>query len=136
MIMTIETSDGKRVVNIGGSDIWYSVYSTVEVRLGLFKRKVPLAIQFFKSGICGAEEAMETARQFNLIRDELSQYTPDKSVYDFRDLKKKAPWNNNLSSVITSCANLYTTADGQDLLYEVVSILCYAGIKKVSVSVQ
>lgn len=134
--MRIETSDGKRAVNIGGSDIWYSIYSTVEVRLGLFKRKVPLAIQFFKSGICGAEDATETARQFNLIRDELSQYTPDKSVYDFRNLKKEAPWNNNLSSIITSCANLYTTADGQDLLFEVVSILCYAGIKQVSVSVQ
>ena len=133
--MRIETSDGKRVINIGDSDIWYSVYSTIEVRLGLFKRKVPLAIQFFKSGICETEDSMETARQFNLIRDELSRYTPDKSVYDFQDLKKKAPWNNNLSSVITSCANLYATADGQDLLYEVVSILCYAGIKKVSVSV-
>lgn len=79
---------------------------------------------------------METARQFNLIRDELSRYAPEKAVYDFRDLKKKAPWNNNLSSVITSCANLYTTTDGQDLLYEIVSILCYAGVKKVSVSVQ
>ena len=79
---------------------------------------------------------METARQFNLIRDELSKYAPEKAVYDLHDLKKMAPWAGNLNSVITSCANLYTTADGQDLLYEVVTILCYAGIKRVSVSVQ
>lgn len=30
-----------------------------------------------------------------------------------------------MSPVITSCANLYTTKDGRDLLFEIVSILCY-----------
>lgn len=134
--MYIETSDGKRIVNVGNSDILYSVYSTVEVRLSLFKRKIPLAIQFLKSGVCEAENALETARQFNLMRDELSRYAPEKAVYDLRDLKKKAPWAGNLSSVITSCANLYTTAEGQDLLYEITSILCYAATVNVSVFIR
>lgn len=46
------------------------------------------------------------------------------------------PWKGRLSNVITSCANLYTTADGKDLLYEVVSILCYAEVAAVSVRVE
>lgn len=133
--MRIETSDNNRVVNVGSSDIWNSIYSTVEIRFGLFKRRIPLALQFFKTGSCDSKDAMETARQFNLMRDELSRYTPEKAVYDSRDLRKKAPWANNISSVITSCANLYTTTDGQDLLYEVVSILCYAGINGTSVAI-
>lgn len=133
--MIIVSEDNKRMVDIGTSDIWHSVYSTIEVRLGRFKKKVPLAIAFFENGKCESGDAMETARQFNLIRDELSQFEPEKAVYDCNNLKLVAPWKNKLSPVTTSCANLYTTADGQDLLFEVVSILCYASIKRVNVKV-
>lgn len=133
--MIIVSEDNKRMVEIGTSDIWHSVYSTIEVRLGRFKKKVPLAIAFFENGKCEWVNAMETARQFNLIRDELSQFEPEKAVYDCNNLKLAAPWKNKLSPVITSCANLYTTADGEDLLFEVVSILCYASIKRVNVKV-
>lgn len=133
--MRIETEDGKRTVNIGGGDIWNSVYSTVRVRLKDHQKEIPLALRFFERGRCEARDAMETARQINLIRDMLARYSPDEAVYDFRDPKKKAPWGNNISYVITSCANLYTTVNGQDLLYEAVSILCYAGIREVPVAV-
>lgn len=44
-----------------------------------------------------------------------------------------APWSNNLSGIVTSCGNLYTTLDGKDLLYEVVCVLTYAYYKKVDV---
>ena len=133
--MVIVSEDNKRMVDIGNSDIWHSVYSTIEVRLGRFKKKVPMAMAFFENAGCKAEDAMETARQFNMIRDALSQYDPEKAVYDCNNMKLVAPWKNKLSPVITSCANLYTTAEGQDLLFEVVSILCYASIKRVNVKI-
>lgn len=50
----------------------------------------------------------------------------------FYFIEKTVPWKGKLSPVITACANLYTTADGKDLLLEVVCILSYAQIKKVS----
>ena len=99
-------------------------------------KEIPLAIQFLEAGFCSSQKAMETARQFNLVRDMLSQYPPEKLVYDIKDPNGPAPWDNNISSVVTSCANFYTTADGEDLLYEIVSILCYAGITGESVSIQ
>ena len=132
--MILISSDAKRFVDVGNSEIWQSVYSTVVKRLGLFKRKVPLAIAFLETCSCSSENALECARQFNLIRDELSNYPPSKAVYDINDLTKKAPWENNLSPVVTSCANMFTTADGKDLFFEIVSILTYAYYAKASVS--
>jgi len=134
--MRIQTADLKRTVDVGGSDIWISVYSTVEKRLKSIKGKIPDAAKFLREVSCEPKAALETARQFNLIRDELSQYPPSKAVYDLNDPKRAAPWEGNLSPVITSCANLYTTADGKDLLYEVVSILVYAYYAGVSVTAE
>lgn len=134
--MRLISSDGERVVDVGGSDIWFSLYSTVISTFGHNRNKIAKAIKFMEKGICDGKDGYEVARQFNLIRDELSKIAPDKAVYDISDKKKIAPWKGKLSPVITSCANLYTTADGKDLLFEVVSILTYAQIKKVNVSAE
>ena len=134
--MTIITSDHKRTVNVGRSDIWSSLNATISINLKRKLKEVPLAVQFLESGQCTPDKAMETARQFNLIRDKLSQFSPKDLIYDLHNPKGSAPWDNNISSVVTSCANFYTTADGGDLLYEIVSILCYAGIVGVSISAQ
>ena len=125
--MVIASEDGKRIIRVGSSDILFSVYSTIMVRLKYCHNSIRSAIIFLKTGKCFSDKCMETAREFNLIRDALSQIKPEDAVYDFRDLQKEAPWKNNLSEVITSCANLFTSSDGRDLLFEIVSILCYGG---------
>ena len=134
--MELFTEDGKRNVNIGNSETWYSVYSTLMVRTGGFVRKVPYAVEFFKSAGCSSERCLETARQINLVRDKLSNYSPEEAVYDMNDLAKRAPWEGNISPVVTSCANLYITADGKDLLFEIVSILTYGAYMKTAVCVR
>lgn len=133
--MIIYSEDSQRSISLGYG-ILFSVYSTLEVRLKHFCQEIPLVEQFLKTGICESENALETARQWNLLRDEFSKISPDKAVYDMTDLNKQAPWSGNLSKVITSCANLYTTDDGQDLLFEIVSILCYADIAGTKVYIQ
>ena len=134
-MMTVYSSDNNRYVEIGSYDIWKAVRSTITVRLGSYTKRVPLAMAFLNTGVCDYAEAMDTARQFNLIRDELSKYPPEKAVYDMDDPKKKAPWVDNISPVITSCGNLFTTADGKDLFFELVSILVYAAMVQTSVSI-
>lgn len=54
-------------------------------------------------------------------------------MYDIDNPKLLAPWKDNLSPVVTSCANMFTTADGQDLLFEIVSILCYTQVTKTNI---
>lgn len=132
--MVLTSSDGKRVIDVGAEDIWFSIYSTAEGRLGGFKKKIPKAMDFLVTKRCLADDAVETARQLNMLRDEFAKIPPEKLIYDLNDKKKKAPWSENISLVVTSCANLFTTADGGDLFFEVVGILVYAGIKEVDIS--
>lgn len=135
--MRIISKDGKRSINIGRSDIWMSVYSTaIDTFGGLDKRKISKAVDFMEKGTCAGKDGYETARQFNLIRDAFSKIPPEKAVYDIKDKKKKAPWEGRISPVITSCGNLYTTNDGKELLYEVVSILCYGQIAKTDIVIE
>ena len=134
--MRIISSDGKRIVDIGCSEIWNSAYSTAVDAFGIGKHKIAKALKFMVEGSCLGKNGYEVARQFNLIRDRFAGIDPDKAVYDIKDKKKPAPWKGKISPVITSCANLYTTADGKDLLFEVVSILSYAQIIDVNVSIE
>jgi len=123
--MIIASSDFNKTVEVGNSEVLHSLFSTVIVRLDYYMNNIELACKFLKEGRCDPADAAETARQFNLIRDELSQIPPDKAVYDYSHPEKEAPWKGKLSSAITSCGNLYTTADGKDLIHEITSVLCY-----------
>ena len=131
--MIIESTDGKRAVDVGTDEIWTAVYSTVVVNLKSSLAEVPFAVSFLETGECKAEMAQSTARQINMVRDKLSMIPPQEAVYNYKNLSEKAPWGNKISPVITSCANLFTTAEGGDLLFELVSLLCYADIKRVDV---
>lgn len=131
--MIIMSSDDKRYVDVGSEGIWYSVLSTAEIRLAPMKKDIRLALDFLNTGKCSAKNAHETARQFNLIRDAFSQIDPSNAVYNKDKPSMAAPWSSNLSGIVTSCGNLYTTSDGKDLLYEVVCILTYAHYQKVDV---
>ena len=130
--MEIVSTDKKRRVEIGSSEILMCLYSTILLKVGNNVRW-SLAIEFLRTGRCDGHSGYEVARQLNLIRDQLSQIPPEQIVYDFNNPKEKAPWGNNYSPVITSCGNFFTTADGKDLLFELVSILCYAKIKNVNI---
>ncbi len=131
--MRLISEDGKRVVNIGGSDIWKSLYSTAVSCLGGKRKNYELAFRFLETGKCDGNDGYKVARQINLMRDGLSVFPPENAVYDMDNPKLVAPWKANLNPVITSCANLFTTADGQDLLFEIVCILCYAQIAGISI---
>lgn len=131
--MTITSSDNKKFVDVGSYTIWRAIYSTVICRLNESERLFPDAIDFLKIGKCAPDMAQKTARQINLIRDHLALIPPEKAVYDKDHPQLDAPWKNSISAVVTSCANLFTTADGKDLLFELVSILVYASMEKVSV---
>ena len=133
MSLTLITSDENKFINIGTSDNWISLVSTVDVRLKNCKKDISAAINFLISGKCDAASASEVAKQFKIIRTELSKFKPDQIIYDADNPDKEAPWKDNISPTITSCADFYTTADGKDLLSEIVDILTYAAAKGVSV---
>lgn len=131
--MIIMSSDNKRYIDVGSEGIWYSILSTAEIRLAPMRKSINLALDFLHTGKFSTKNTPETARQFNLPRDALVQITPSNAVYDKENPSVAPPWSGNLSGIVTSCGNLYTTSDGKDLLYEVVCVLTYAHYKKVDV---
>ena len=124
------------MVNVGASDIWYSVYSTAKIAFKYRNKLINKALTFMEKGECDWSNGYETARQFNLIRDEFAKIPPEKVVYDLNNRAINAPWLTDLSPVITSCANMFMTSDGQDLLFEVVSILVYGQIRNVDIIIE
>ena len=132
--MILITEDEKRIVDIGTCDVWKSLYSTVVSCIKNAKETYPNALHILQEAKCDSSKGYITAREINLIRDELSKYSPENIVYDIDDPNAVAPWNGSISPIITSCSNFYVTADGKDLLYEIVSILCYAEICNVNIS--
>ncbi len=124
--MTLMSSDGEKFVDVGSETILFSLISTVYMRFQDMQRTVPNALHFLETGKCKASDAIKTAREINLIRDRLSGLSPADAVFDMNNPELEAPWKRSISPVITSCGNLYTTADGKDLLFEIVSLLVYS----------
>ena len=132
--MRLYTVDEKRMVDIGTGSIWYSIYSTAMIALSdETKKMVPLAMDFLKNGDCSEENAEETRKQLIEIRNAFSSIEPEKAIYDYHRPNIAPPWAGNIATTVTSCANLYTTADGKDLFTEVFSLLEYASKEHISV---
>lgn len=133
--MNIASSDAKRSISLGGSDTWQTLCSTIYYHLASSEQQIPHAFEFIKNGHCRNQDCLVTAREFNIVRDLLSQLKPDQIVYDYNNLGKLPPWGDRISPVITSCANYLTTGDGDDLLAEIVKILTYAAYAKTNVDI-
>ncbi len=121
--MVLRTSDNRVIVDVGSHVLWDALKNTVEARLDYLMDSIKDAWSLLNESIPDYDKALETARQINLIRDGLSRLTPDQVVYD----KNKTSSNKaNISAVVTSCGNYFTTADGKDLLAELVGLLTYS----------
>lgn len=133
--MNIVSSDAKKSISLGGSETWQTLCSTIYYHLSSSEQQLSHAFKFIKSCHCRSQDCLDTAREFNIVRDLLSQLKPDQIVYDYKDPKKLPPWGDKISPIITSCANYLTTGDGDDLLAEIVKILTYAAYAKTNVDV-
>ncbi len=132
--MNLYTSDGEKFVNIGMGSIWYCIYSTATLVLPVYvKKEIPQALSFLINGECSFENVKSTKQQMEILQGEFSKLSPNQVVYDLHKPNMAPPWANNIAPTVTSCANLYTTADGEDLFTEVINLLTYAQENQVSV---
>ena len=133
--MNIISSDTKRSIPLGGTDTWQTLCSTIRYHFAQFDKQIPHVFTFIEKRHCDSEDCLSAAREFNLVRDWLSQIEPGRIIYDDKNPEKQPPWGDQISPVITSCANYLTTGNGDDLLAEIVKILTYAFYAKVNVNV-
>lgn len=132
--MRLYSSDLENSVDIGMGSIWFSIYSTAVIALSNdIKKNIPLAISFLKNAECTIENVEETKNQMIKLREAFTSLSPDKVVYDLNKPNIAPPWGEYIAPTVTSCADLYTTADGKDLFTEVISLLSYAQGEKLSI---
>lgn len=133
--MDIGTQDAERIVNVGSAANLYSLYSTASTLMGHSARKAKLGLAFLESGSCGVKDCAKTAGQLGEISNELTKHAPTDAVWDMEHPNILAPWSGNVAPSITSCADLYTTSEGEPLLPELIDLLRYAVSSKQSVVV-
>lgn len=131
--MTIISEDGEVVVSVGGAMIMHSLYSTAKVRIRMSGLKVGAALDFLRTGECKKEKIRKALCQMEVIKVALSEINPEDAIYDCNDLKKEASWKGNISSSVVSCADLFTTDEGQILIDELINLLAYAEKNNLSV---
>ena len=135
--MRLFTDDESRMIDVGTGSIWRSVYSTALLSLNdEQKEMIPYAMDFLKTGRCSAERIKETEKEFCSVITAFSTLNPEEAVYDWKKPLESPPWKGNIASTVTSCANLYTTSDGEDLFTNVLLLLKYAGTNNLSISAE
>ena len=105
--MTIMSESGSVVVCTGGSTILFALYSTAKVRIRMSGLRVGLALEFLKTGQCDKKKVKKTLDQLRIVKSELMELEPERLVYDCADIKKEAPWKNNISKEVKSCAEVF-----------------------------
>lgn len=123
--MLIFSEDQNYVVDVGSNDIIPSLYSTMKIRLDDNKETISLALFFLEKYNCAAANTLKTAKQFTFIKQKLSKFPVDKIVYDYTQLEKPHPWLKSLDASVKTCADFYLTADGKNLIDEIISVLEY-----------
>ena len=134
--MIIRSENGAKEISVGSPNVMLSLYSTIVTRTNYQHLDIDGAIDFLRSGKCSSAKALIVARQFNVIRDRLSEVKPEEVVLDYTDPSKRSPLLDDLSPVVTSCGNIFLTEDGEDLLFEIVSILTYSYYSKSDVVIE
>lgn len=131
--MRIITSDGKKIVNIGSASILNAIFETVK-RYAPDNFQINEAIDFMRTKRCIGVDGYVVGRQFNLIRDLLSQVKPEDIICDTNS--SDIFFLRSYSPVITSCANLFTTVDGEDLFSELIKVFVYAKVTNVDIMIE
>lgn len=133
--MDIGTEKADRIVNVGSAANLFSLYSTAVALMGRRVRKVELGIAFLKSGSCTSRDCAKTLKQLSEINSTLKKHAPSEAVWDIEHPYLLAPWDGHLSADIASCAELYTTSEGELLIEELLSLLHFADSTKQDVVV-
>lgn len=124
--MDIGTENLARIVNVGSAANLYSLYSTAVNLMGARTGMVALALAFLENGACAFDDCGEAYEQLVRIHNVLVEHPPGDAVWDAEHPNILAPWDGHLASDITSCADLYTTSEGEPLILELLSLLNFA----------
>ena len=103
---------------IGHGDFLYSFFSTVAYHLegNQWGSRFPVIMNELYQGNINREDVDIAIQELSTMKKELQAFTPDKVIWDIKDLSKQSPWGNNISEDITDLSNYFVTSDGEDFM--------------------
>ena len=132
--MKITVSDQSKYINVGSPSFLYAFFSTIVCKVPA-NANTSVGINFLKTGAISAAECEACAKSFEGIRKELSAFPRSEIIWNEEEPSQQPPWGDNISSHITSLGNYFVTADGKDLISELILLLQYASEHNLNVYV-
>ncbi|CZF82627.1 hypothetical protein GCE9029_03345 [Grimontia celer] len=116
--MTVGLKLGSITDEIGGQDFFHAFFSTVSYRLEIdgWGSRFPCLLKKLYQGKLEQYDARQALEELDVIVSELSQFSPDKVVWDIDNLSASPPWGNDISNDITDLSNYFVTSTGRDLI--------------------
>jgi hypothetical protein len=135
--MAIYVTVGVSDYEIGSGSFFNSFFSTISYHLepNGWGSKYPVLMNEFYQGTLEWKKAEEILKNILEIREYLKKYTPDKVIWDIKDLKKRPPWGDNISTDITDLSNYFVTSDGNDLFDVLINAFAEAVSEKEDLSI-
>jgi hypothetical protein len=113
---------------LGKPALLHAFCSTVSYRLedDGWGSRFPALLKNLYRGSLPPEKIQDALEELHIIRDELSDYSLTKVVWDIYDLDKLPPVNFNPPTTVTSLAQYFITDDGKDMIEKMHEALMYA----------
>ena len=102
---------------LGTGSFVHSFFSTIAYRLENNKwgSRFPCLMNELYRKEIDYKKCLKILNELKIIKQELSQFAPDKVIWDIDDLNKQPPWGKNIAETITDMSNYYVTSDGKQL---------------------
>ena len=123
--MSVGIKVGSITDEIGTSEFFHAFFSTVSANLESegWATRFPILLGKLYQGDLEPGLANQAVSELTQIRKELSEFEPDRVVWDIENRAKQPPWGNEISSEITSLANYFVTSTGRDLISTLIEAL-------------
>lgn len=103
--------------SIGEPDFLHSFFSTICVNLesGDWGSKFPVLMNELYQGNLEFSKIDLALEELSKIEKQFKKLNVEKAVWDINDLKKSAPWENNISSDINNLSEYFWTSSGENI---------------------
>ena len=103
---------------IGSSDFLYAFFSTVAYNLENKKwgTKFPVIMNELYLGELNSSRIPEAINELEQMKQGLAKYSPNKVIWNIKNLSAQPPWGTNISDDITDLSNYFVTSDGEDFI--------------------
>ena len=103
---------------IGSEDFLFSFFSTVAYNLENKKwgTKFPVIMNELYLGELNSSRIPEAINELEQMKQGLAKYSPNKVIWNIKNLSAQPPWGTNISDDITDLSNYFVTSDGEDFI--------------------